>query len=188
MAEADKEDEFNELKSLTNPVVKKAMLDTFASDCDSAAVHLKAAALPRQKYHVILPVPQMKDDEVYAPNYEDGEKVALIRYPHGGTFEIPILTVNNKQQNAKKLIGANSPDAVGINKTVADRLSGADFDGDTVMVIPTKGNGRNQNVDIQSTPAFEELKNFNTKSYQYDEIKIVNGQEHLYKMVKNFVE
>ena len=34
---------------------------------------------------------------VAPPNYKNGEQVALIRYPHGGTFEIPVLTVNNKQ-------------------------------------------------------------------------------------------
>ena len=187
LAEADKVDEFNEICALTNPTVKKAMLETFANDCDSAAVHLKAAALPRQKYHVILPDPDMKDDEVYAPNYENGEKVALIRYPHGGTFEIPVLTVNNKKQSAKKMIGPDSPDAVCINSKVAERLSGADFDGDTVMVIPTKGNGRNDKVDIISTPALKGLKGFDSKSYQYDDIKIdSNGNEVLYRNGKPF--
>lgn len=59
------------------PTVKKALLKSFADDCDSAAVHLQAAALPRQKYQVILPVTDMKDDEVYAPNYKNGEKSLL---------------------------------------------------------------------------------------------------------------
>ena len=44
----------------------------------------------------------MKDNEIYARNYRNGEKVALIRYPHAGTFEIPILTVNNNQKEAKE--------------------------------------------------------------------------------------
>ena len=35
-------------------------------------------------------------NEIYAPNYRDGENVVLIRYPHGGIFEIPELIVNNK--------------------------------------------------------------------------------------------
>ena len=74
------------------------MLLSFADDCDSKAVHLKAASLPRQANHVILPLPKMKENEVYAPNYNDGETVVLIRYPHGGKFEIPQLTVNNKTQ------------------------------------------------------------------------------------------
>ncbi len=136
LASADKQAEFDEICALTNPTVKKQLLETFANDCDSAAVHLQAAALPRQKYQVILPIATMKDNEVYAPNYQDGEAVALIRYPHGGTFEIPILTVNNKQPDGRRILGNTPEDAIGINANVAARLSGADFDGDTVMVIP----------------------------------------------------
>lgn len=157
LAEADKQAEFDEICSLTNPTVKKALLQSFADDCDSAAVHLQAAALPRQKYQVILPITTMKDTEVYAPNYKNGEKVALIRYPHGGTFEIPILTVNNKQPDAKRILG-NALDAVGINSKVAERLSGADFDGDTVMVIPTGGK-----VKITSTQPLKGLDGFDPK-------------------------
>ena len=164
LAEADKQAEFDEIMSLTNPTVKKALLQSFADDCDSSAVHLQAAALPGQKYQVILPVPSMKDNEIYAPNYENGTKVALVRYPHGGLFEIPILTVNNKQQDASKMIGKNPLDAVCINSKVAERLSGADFDGDTVMVIPT-GRG----VNISSKPPLKELEGFDPKM-QYPEI------------------
>lgn len=98
----------------------------FANDCDAAAVHLQAAALPRQNTQVILPISAMKETEVYAPNYKNGEQVALIRFPHGGTFEIPVLTVNNKNPSAKRILG-NVVDAVGINAKVAERLSGADF-------------------------------------------------------------
>ncbi len=157
LASADKRAEFDEICSLTNPTVKKVLLDSFAEDCDSAAVHLKAAALPRQRYQVILPIPSLKDNEVYAPNYKDGEQVALIRYPHGGTFEIPILTVNNKHAEAKSVLG-NAIDAVGINSKVAARLSGADFDGDTVMVIPT-----NAKTKITSTPPLKGLEGFDPK-------------------------
>lgn len=157
LATADKQAEFDEICSLTNPTVKKALLKSFADDCDSAAVHLQAAALPRQKYQVILPITSMKDNEVYAPNYRNGEQVALIRFPHGGTFEIPVLTVNNKQADAKRILG-NAIDAVGINSKVAERLSGADFDGDTVMVIPTGGK-----VKITSTRALEGLEGFDPK-------------------------
>lgn len=157
LAAADKQAEYDEICSLTNPTVKKALLKSFADDCDSAAVHLQAAALPRQKYQVILPITSMKDTEVYAPNYKNGEQVALIRFPHGGTFEIPILTVNNKQPDAKRILG-NAMDAVGINSKVAERLSGADFDGDTVMVIPTGGK-----VKITSTRALQGLEGFDPK-------------------------
>ena len=164
LAAADKQAEFDEIMSLTNPTVKKALLKSFSDDCDSSAVHLQAAALPGQKYQVILPVPSMKDTEIYAPNYENGSKVALIRYPHGGLFEIPILTVNNKQKDAQNMIGKNPLDAVCINSKVAERLSGADFDGDTVMVIPT-GKG----VNISSKPPLKELEGFDPKM-QYPEV------------------
>lgn len=157
LAAADKAAEFDEICALTNLTVKKALLASFADDCDSAAVHLQAAALPRQKYQVILPIASMKDTEVYAPNYRDGETVALVRYPHGGTFEIPILKVNNKQSEAKRILG-NALDAIGINSKVAERLSGADFDGDTVMVIPTGGK-----IKITSTHALKGLEGFDPK-------------------------
>lgn len=168
LAASDKVSEFDEICSLTNPTVKKALLKSFADDCDSAAVHLQAAALPRQKYQVILPITSMKDTEVYAPNYKNGETVALIRYPHGGTFEIPILTVNNKQPEARKVLGTTPKDAVGINSKVAERLSGADFDGDTVMIIPC--NSKGGKIKITSTPPLKGLEGFDPKA-EYPEKK-----------------
>ena len=158
LATADKVAEYDEICALTNPTVKKTLLKSFADDCDSAAVHLQAAALPRQKYQVILPLTTIKDTEVYAPNYKNGEQVALIRYPHGGTFEIPVLTVNNKQPEGKKVLGNTPKDAIGINSKVAERLSGADFDGDTVMVIPTGGK-----IKITSTHPLKGLEGFDPK-------------------------
>lgn len=156
---ADAADEFSEICCLNNPTVKRKLLLDFADECDSAAVHLKAAALPRQSTQVILPLNAMKETEIFAPNYRDGEKVVLIRYPHGGTFEIPELTVNNKNPTAVSVLGKNIRDAVGINPKVAERLSGADFDGDQVVVIPTGGR-----VKIQSTPALKDLKDFDPKT------------------------
>ena len=158
LATADKVAEYDEICALTNPTVKKTLLKSFADDCDSVAVHLQAAALPRQKYQVILPLTTIKDTEVYAPNYKNGEQVALIRYPHGGTFEIPVLTVNNKQPEGKKVLGNTPKDAIGINSKVAERLSGADFDGDTVMVIPTGGK-----IKITSTHPLKGLEGFDPK-------------------------
>ena len=155
---ADRQAEYDEIMSLTNPTVKKVLLKSFSDDCDAAAVHLKANALPRQKYQVLMPIPSMKDNEVYAPRYNDGEQIALIRYPHGGTFEIPILTVNNKQADARRIFGTTPSDVVGINKKVADRLSGADFDGDTVMTIPISNK-----IKIQSRPPLKELEGFDPK-------------------------
>ena len=161
LSKADKQAEYDAICSLTNPTVKKHFLEEFASNCDAAAVHLKAAALPGQKYHVIVPVNTLKDTEVYAPGYEPGTKLALIRYPHGGTFEIPILTVTHKNNQAKKLLGSDSIDAVGINKRIADQLSGADFDGDTVMCIPT--HDKSGKVKITSTPPLKGLEGFDPK-------------------------
>lgn len=151
--------EYDEICSLTNPTVKRHRLLEFADECDGAAVHLKAAALPRQSMQVILPLTSMKENEIYAPNYRNGETVALVRYPHGGTFEIPVLKVNNKNKGALDILGPNIRDAVGINPKVAERLSGADFDGDTVAVIPT-----NDRVRIKSTPALKELEGFDPKT------------------------
>lgn len=159
MTYSKKKSEFDEINKLTNPAVKKRLLESFADDADSSAVHLKAAALPRQGSHVILPIESMKATEIYAPNYRDGERVALIRYPHGGKFEIPELVVNNRQPEAKKLLG-NATDAVGISHKVAERLSGADFDGDTVLVIP------NNSGRVKSEPALEGLKNFDPMKYK----------------------
>ena len=153
--------DFEEIKSLENPTIKRALLESFANDCDSAAVSLKAAALPRQRYQVILPLTTIKDNEVYAPNYKDGENVALIRFPHGGTFEIPILRVNNKNKEGDAVITKTAKDAVGISKNVADRLSGADFDGDTVMVIPANNHG--SSVYISTKEPLRQLEGFDPK-------------------------
>ena len=153
----DKVAEYDEIMTINNPTVKRKMLMDYASNCDKAAVDLKSAAFPREKWEVILPVRSMKETEVYAPNYKDGEKVALVRFPHAGTFEIPICTVNNKQKEARSTIG-NTKDAIGISSKVAERLSGADFDGDSVVVIPMS-----RKVKINSTDPLPGLKDFDPK-------------------------
>lgn len=172
-----KKEEFDELDSLTNPVVKKRLLESFADDADSAAVHLKAAALPRQASHVILPFPGMKEGEVYAPSFRNGERVVLIRHPHGGPFEIPELVVNNKNPDANRLI-KNAKDAIGIHPKVAARLSGADFDGDTVLVIP------NKHGEIKTAPSLKALKDFDPKeSYPaYDGMPKMSNRTKQMKM------
>lgn len=170
---ADYNSQYDEISKIPNPTVRKKMLEEFAGECDSATIHLQAAALPRQQTRVILPVTQLKENEVYAPYLRNGEKVSLIRYPHGGTFEIPQLTVNNNNRSAKKILG-NAVDAIGINSKVAERLSGADFDGDTVVVIPT-----NSRVRVKSTKPLEGLKDFDPKSeYPYREgMKVLTKQQ-----------
>lgn len=162
IAQDNKQSEFDEYCQLNNPTIKKYLLKKFADECDSAAVHLQAAALPGQKYHVIIPNNTLKENEVYAPGYDNGTKLALVRYPHGGTFEIPICTVNNKNPLGKKQIGSDPIDAICINHKVAERLSGADFDGDTVMCIPTHDAGGK--VKITSTPPLKGLEGFDPKT------------------------
>lgn len=191
LAKADRVAEYDEICSINNPTIKKHFLDKFASECDAAAVHLKAAALPGQKYHVIIPVNTLKDTEVYAPGYDNGTKLALIRYPHGGTFEIPILTVNNKHAQAKKLLGTDIVDAVGINSKIAERLSGADFDGDTVMCIPTHDSkGR---VKVTSTPPLKGLEGFDPKmeygpeTYKGRNVKLMTNTNTQMGVISNLI-
>ena len=136
---AELADELAELKSITNPTVRKEFLSEFADQCDAEAAHLRAAALPRQGSFAILPVPSLKDNEVYAPLYNNGEEVVLVRHPHAGTFELPRLIVNNDNPEGKRVVTPQAEHAIGINSSVAKQLSGADYDGDTVLVIPTKG-------------------------------------------------
>jgi hypothetical protein len=157
LAYDEKQKEFDEIMALTNPAVRKKLLDDFSDDCDSSAVHLKAAALPRQQSHVLLPLTGIKETEIYAPNYDNGEKVVLIRYPHGGIFEIPELTVNNKNPSGVSLFGPKIEDAVGIHPKVAEKLSGADFDGDTALVIP------NNSKVIKTSPSLKALEHFDPK-------------------------
>lgn len=173
-----KQEEYDELMSLTNPVVKQKLLEDFAEGLDKTAKHLDAAALPRQNSKVIIPVPELKDTEIYAPSYKNGEQLALIRYPHAGTFEIPIVTVNNRNVAAKSLLG-NAIDAVGINKTVADRLSGADFDGDVVVTIPIS-----ESTKILSTKQLDKLKGFDPKeSYpKYEGMKVISSKQKQIQM------
>lgn len=176
----DKKAEFNDILALNNDVVKKKYLKDFADDCDAAAVNLKAAALPRQKYQVLMPLTTAKENEIYAPQFDQGEKVALIRFPHGGTFEIPILTVNNKNAEGRKVYGTDPKDVVGVHKSVADTLSGADYDGDTVLVIPC--NSPKSSITINSRASeqkFKDLQAFDTQ------IAYGGRKEGTFKKMKN---
>ena len=155
-----KRDEYDEIMSLTNPTIRRKLLEDFANQADADAMHLKAAALPRQNTQVLLPVVSMKDNEVFAPNYRDGERVVLIRHPHGGTFEIPELVVNNKNPEAIRNIRKTAKDAVGINPAVAQRLSGADFDGDTVIVIPNTSGKIRSSSPLKGLESFDPISSY----------------------------
>ena len=153
-----RKDDFDEIMSISNPAVKKNLLNSFADNCDSAACHLKAASLPRQATHLLIPFPDMKVNEIYAPNYRNGEKVVLVRFPHAGRFELAELTVNNNYEPARKVIGTGEDgvknDAVGISPKIAEKLSGADFDGDTVLVIP------NNSGNVKTHPSLSQLDGY----------------------------
>jgi hypothetical protein len=130
-------------------------------------------------------MPKMNKGEIYAPNFETGEQVVLIRYPHGGRFEIPEVVVNNNNRTAKKLLG-NAPDAIGIHPSVAEKLSGADFDGDTVVVIPNRS-GKikgSQSLGSQARVYEEGLKTFNPKTQYGGFVK--TGVDSKGKDVGNF--
>ena len=182
-AEAVRKAELAEIMELTNPVVKRKLLEGYSDSADSAAVHLKAAAMPRQASQVILPINSLRENQIYAPNFKHGESVVLVRHPHGGIFEIPELTVNNRNQEARKILGSKPKDAVGINHKVAARLSGADFDGDTVLVIPN-GDGR-----VKTAPALKGLKDFDPKaSYPgYKGMKVMSDTQKQMGDISNLI-
>ena len=181
LAKADRLEEFDRLCALNNPTIKKHLLEKFADECDAAAVNLKAAALPGQKYHAIIPINSLKDNEVFAPNYENGTKLALVRYPHEGIFQIPIVTVNNKNVDANKFITKAGRDAIGINSNVAAIMSGADFDGDTVMCIPTHdpaGRVKISNREpLQGLVGYEAKEKYGPASYEGREVRLMTKKQ-----------
>ena len=160
------------MNSLTNPVVKKALMRDFVDGLDTKRQKLKLIGISGMRGHVLLPVSGMKANEIYAPNYKDGDKVVLVRYPHGGIFELPELTVNNKLGKGAAKFMQNAKDAIGIDSSVAQKLSGADFDGDTVMVIP------NNSGKIKTARSLKELKNFEPKDYYSPDPKIIKRNEN----------
>jgi orotate phosphoribosyltransferase-like protein len=167
--------EFDEIKQLTNPVLRAKLLYDFGDTCDSAAVDLQAAALPRQATATIVPANSLKENQIYAPRMKDGEEVILVRYPHGGIFEIPRLTVTHRNKEAKERIGNAATDAVCINSETAKVLSGADFDGDTVLVIPTRGH------NLINKKPYDKLKEFDPhEQYAMTDEEIKNAKFKLW--------
>lgn len=173
LAYIDSKETFDSYMKITQPAVKQRLLDSFADDCDSKAVHLKAAALPRQTSNVIIPILSLKDNECYSPSYNDGEQLALIRYPHAGVFEIPIVTNNTKNKEGASVLGNTAVDALGITPRTAEQLSGADFDGDTVIAIPYDPRM------INATSALKSLENFNPKTAfpKYEGMPIMTSKQ-----------
>ena len=164
--------DFEEAKSITIPALRQKMLEDFAESCDYDAAHLRAAKFPGQCMQVLLPVPELNDNECFAPRFKNGEQVAVIRYPHAGIFEIPVLTVNNDHPAGVDRIGRDAMDAIGLNAHSLTQLSGADTDGDTAMVIPLR-NG----ISIDHRPYIEELAHFDPhEEYKEREgMRYING-------------
>ena len=163
-----RKEEFDEINSLTNPVIKAKLFDEFADDCDAAASHLKGASLPRQRTQVILPAPWLKENEIVALNFNDGERLVGVRYPFAGTFEAADFVVNNHDKRARSILMGKTEngevrqamDAVMIHPKMASKMSGADFDGDTIILMP------NNDKRIVTRPSLEGLKDFDTDLYK----------------------
>lgn len=185
LAYLEQKELFDKYVSLTQPAVKQRLLDAFADECDAKAVHLKAAAMPRQTSNVIIPINSLKDDECYSPNYRDGEKLILIRYPHAGTFEIPIVTNNTRNKEGRAILG-NASDAIGITPHTAQILSGADFDGDTVIAIPYNPKLIKVTTSAEKPPELKSLEEFDPK-VAYPKVpgmKVITAKEKQVEMGK----
>lgn len=163
----DKTD-YNDIMSVTNPVIKKKLLADLVGDpadttkrgsIDTKQFHMRAVGEAGTRYKTLISNPWLKINEVYAPDYENGDHLVLVRYPHGGTFELPDLVVNNKASKSKKLLG-NAIDGIGIHPETAKKLSGADFDGDTVIAIP------NNHGKIKYRKSLPGLKEFDPNDYE----------------------
>lgn len=178
-----KKAEFEEIKALTNPAIKQELLLEFGDSCDSDAVELRGHSLPGQRTQLLLPCPSLKPGQIYAPNYNNGERLALIRFPHSGQMEIPVLTVNNNNAEGKSTIGKHALDAVGVRAEAAQQLSGADHDGDTVVCLPM---GRGAGAYIKADKANKELQAFDPAvEYPYREgMKVMSESDKQMEMGK----
>ena len=157
----DRQAEYADIMSVSNETVRRKLLEDFREELYSSAGHLKAKAFPNQTTNVLISIPSLGDDECFCPNYPHGERLALIRFPHAGPQEIPIVRNNLKCKEAIDTIGMNAPDAIGLHPSQYPKLSGADSDGDSVVTIPLS------TAKIQSKPIFQGLQDFDTKIYKY---------------------
>lgn len=152
-----KKTSYEDIMNVQNAAVREKLLLDFAEETDKSAYELRGAALPGQSSKVILPVPSLKDGECYAPTFPDGEDLILVRFPHEGTYQIPVVKNNIKNREGKSTVGPLAIDAIGINSDTASQLSGADFDGDSVIAIPVR------DKKFVTHPAIKELVDFDTK-------------------------
>lgn len=80
----------------------------------------------------------LQSHEVYTPMFENGQKLAGFRNPH--TSASNILSVTNNLENYEIAKYFNLTDNIvivnGVNSDINDRLSGSDYDSDTVLLSP----------------------------------------------------
>lgn len=158
--------DFEAFQAIEHPVIRSHFLEEYARSLTTKANKLKAEGVEGERAQLLLSNPNLKPNEVYAPNYKNGERVCLIRYPHGGTFEIPELVVNNNHQSSRRILG-NAIDAIMVNPSVAGKLSGADFDGDTVYVLPQ--NKKNPILSTELPPSIrKKVAEFDPEKYHVD--------------------
>lgn len=173
-------EEYEQISKVTNPTLKKKLLAEFADGCDESAVDLKAWAMPNQTTKVLLPLTTIDEKECYCPDYPPGTSLVCIRYPHSGPMEILRVKNNLSNKQGQEIFGSSPRDVIGISPKASYKLSGADFDGDTVVVIPDNI-GR---IKDQEYP--ERLRNFDPKvNYATDGSKItMDKRTHSLEMGK----
>lgn len=97
---------------------------------------------------------QMPDDEIYAPSFQDGETVIVIRWPYTNNCDFPILKVNNKHRESIAVLG-QAKGVAGVSISTIMRL-GADYGGDTAIILPyRKMEGDPQPKEMPEQPILE---------------------------------
>ena len=162
-----KNSQLDEIMQINNPILREKLLVDYADSCDIAANELKAMSFPGQRTKVLVSIPSLKEDECYLPDLPEGTNVVGIRFPHGHPSEIPTMRVVHNNKQAEEALGKNPVDAVGLNPKALERLSGADSDGDTALIIP------NDSGKIRPMPMLDELRGFDgKKEYPYKETTV----------------
>ena len=171
--------EFEEIMSLTNPTVKKLMLNDFADSCQTAQWKMSGAPIAGQSTQVLLPLTTLKEydpkdkggvvGEVYAPAYPDGQELVLCRFPMADISELPRVINNLSNKEGQKLIGTSSIEAIGVSPGVRQQMSGADNDGDTCIAMPDNVDGVRR---IDTRKMYDEMKDFDPAQFARKETDV----------------
>lgn len=123
-------------------------------------------------YHVVYhkddnkPVVYMKKNEFYAPksNFSDGEKCFILRNPHYSRNEIAIMKNSIQKDTEREKYFGHLSGVLMFNSLsmMADRLGGADYDGDSVIVMS----------GLKANKAIRALQTKEQKDYRYPVIQI----------------